>query len=158
MGWLVLLFCAVRREHKHSAEVAAWYQRLGEISTGEAADWAEKLWFVDYEIRRLPGVERREKRRECRTAAGTFVEVERGDAGWDFSKSGSHGTVETLEDIYELSSRMDLFCVEFNEYLTRTDNWLGGRDDGPRYYRGPYLRVLAFEPRNCDAEGSTEVV
>ena len=99
-----------------------------------------------------------EERQECRTAAGTFVEVQRGDAGWDFSASSSHRLAESLMQVDEVITFMLVLGIKMSD---DTSSWVHDTrgDDfdwdefAARHYIGPRLRVLAWEPGTCDTSG-----
>jgi hypothetical protein len=99
-------------EH-HSEVEKARYKRLGQIVSGDLW-WVENVWFVEYNIHRIPGVERLRTRWECRTASGTFVEIKCGDPGWDFFDSVGF-VVSHFEE--ELPYHLQQLDIEFDHTL-----------------------------------------
>jgi hypothetical protein len=135
------------------------FRNLALVTSGWDVSWTENLWFVDYDIRRVAGEARSEERQECRTAAGTFVEVRRGDAGWDFGASGSHRLAESLMEVEDIIGFMLVLGIEMDDI--ETGSWVNdnmGNDDDwnafdKRFYVGPRLGVLAWEPGTGDTSG-----
>jgi hypothetical protein len=135
------------------------FRNLAQVTSGMDVSWTHNLWFVDYDIRRVAGEARLEERQECRTAAGTFVEVQRGDAGWDFGASSSHRLAESLMQVEEVITFMLVLGIKMADFDTRS--WVHDVHDDDydwdeflaRQYVGPRLRVLAWEPGTCDTSG-----
>lgn len=134
------------------------FRNLAQVTSGWDVSWTHNLWFVDYDIRRAAGEARLEERQECRTAAGTSVEVQRGDAGWDFRASSSHRLAESLMEVENVITFMLVLGIEM--YDDNAGSWvhdnMGDYDWEQfvdRQYVGPRLRVLAWEPGTGDTSG-----
>ena len=121
--------------------------RLIQLTTEDVA-WFEYLWFIDYGIKRLPGVQLTSGgRHEFWGARGRYVEVWYDDPGWDFGhpdwKSGyAHTLVDGLNDREMLQSRRWDLDLDFEAEVVQTDP--DATDYDPHGDR-PYLGVLAFE-------------
>ncbi|OIW30267.1 hypothetical protein CONLIGDRAFT_644276 [Coniochaeta ligniaria NRRL 30616] len=134
------------------------FRNLALVTSGEDVSWTHNLWFVDYDIRRVAGEARSEERQECRTATGTFVEVQRGDAGWDFGASTSHRLAESLMQVEEVITFMLVLGMKMTDAYTCSwvhdtpDDFQSAQFEWRRYV-GPRLGVLAWEPGTCDTSG-----
>lgn len=135
------------------------FRNLAQVTSAEDVSWTHNLWFVDYDIRRVAGEARLEERQECRTAAGTFVEVQRGDAGWDFGASSSHRLAESLMQVEEVITFMLVLGIKMSDndqgswvHDTHGDDYNRQEFVG-RQYVGPRLRVLGWEPGTCETSG-----
>ncbi|KAB5511235.1 hypothetical protein GE09DRAFT_1232696 [Coniochaeta sp. 2T2.1] len=131
----------------HSDNDRANYKKLEQTVAGDLW-WLDTLWFVDYDIHRVTGTAIKAGGWECRTAPGTFVQVWRGDAGWDFKNSLSHVVYEFKE---VLPYHLGRLGVEFDDSEGRNPDCCEDWNDGLEKMNGvPRLGVLAFEPRTRD--------